>query len=126
MPKRYYTAGYLGHTIEELEAERKERNALVVDIRIRPLSRVPMWRQKAMMRFFGADYLWCEPWGSPTFKQGPPHHLADPEAGWEIVKPLTRDVILLCACRDYETCHRHVLADWLRAEHGIVTEELEW
>ena len=79
-----------------------------------------------MIRYFGDDYVWCEDWGSPNFKFGPPLHLLDANAGWEQVRTVRRHVILLCACRDYNLCHRKVLSEWLREHHEIVTRELEW
>jgi uncharacterized protein (DUF488 family) len=123
---RFFTAGYLGHTVDELEAARLVGDCQIVDVRIRPLSRLPMWRQPAMIRYFGRNYLWCEDWGSPNFKLGAPLRLLDPDAGWELVKQVRRDVILLCACRDYESCHRKVLSEWLAERHDTFTQELEW
>ncbi len=126
MPKNWYATGYLGHHVDELEAMRESLGAVVVDIRFKPLSRLPMWRQSAMVRYFGANYLWCQDWGSPNFKNGPPHTMLDLDAGWELVSRIGLPVILLCACRDKETCHRRPLSEWLIRQHGIVVSELEW
>ncbi|HEY3331614.1 MAG TPA: hypothetical protein VGK19_16405 [Capsulimonadaceae bacterium] len=124
MPKEWYTAGYLGLKVDELESVRSELEAIIVDIRFRPQSRLPMWRQATMIRTFGSHYLWCQDWGSPNFKNGPPHTLLDANTGWLTVSALERPVILLCACREASACHRTTLAAWLRTEHGIVTREL--
>lgn len=126
MPKDWFTTGYLGHKIDELEAVRAELGAVVVDIRMRPNSRVPSWRQPAMVRYFGDNYRWCQAWGSVHFETGPPHTLLNPEAGWTDVSAIRRPVILLCACRDATTCHRAEVARWLVVEHGVAVRELEW
>ncbi len=34
------------------------------------------------------------------------------------------NIVLLCTCKDYEHCHREIVADWLSKELTIEIEEL--
>lgn len=34
------------------------------------------------------------------------------------------DIVLLCTCKDYEHCHRKIVADWLSKELNIEIKEL--
>jgi uncharacterized protein (DUF488 family) len=126
LPPLWFKTGYLGHRVEDLAVIREQLNAVVVDIRFRPQSRLPMWRQAALLRVFGDDYVWCQDWGSPNFKAGPPHTMLDLDGGWETIRLIERPVILLCACRDKETCHRKPLSEWLERRHAAKVTEIDW
>jgi len=50
--------------------------------------------------------------------------IADLERGIAIAKELERDVILICACKSFDNCHRKPLSEALR-EQGHTVEELQ-
>lgn len=118
-----YTAGYYGRDIDEFRATAEGLNAMVVDIRLVPQSRfTPQWRQKNLQALFGENYLHIKQLGNKGFKEKR-IEIADLEAGLEIIAQIKRDMILLCACKHYDNCHRKVIAEALR-KLGHETEEL--
>ena len=40
------------------------------------------------------------------------------------LKQFGDDIILLCTCKDYEHCHRKIVADWFFKELNIEIKEL--
>ena len=82
----------------------------------------------AKLREVGIGYLWLVELGNPQ-KTDPRmavlrEHLADPAGGWpvhrglELLRGLVADrgvrPCLLCACAEYESCHRKLIAEALR------------
>jgi uncharacterized protein (DUF488 family) len=120
---KIYTAGYYGRDINEFKATAKELNTVVVDIRLVPQSRfTPQWRQKNLQTLLGENYLHIKELGNKGFKEKR-IEIADLEAGLGVLTQIKRDMILLCACKDYEKCHRKVIADELKVI-GYEVEEL--
>jgi hypothetical protein len=79
----------------------------------------------------GIAYEWLVELGNPQ-RQDPAMallrtHLADPEGGWPVHRGLEQlaarigqsgtVVAILCACADYRTCHRTLVAQALSARH---------
>ncbi len=82
---------------------------------------------KAGLRAEGIDYLWLVELGNPQ-KHDPAmrvffDHLRDRDGGWPVhrglnilrrlVREEARRVCLLCACKDFRTCHRCFIAESL-------------
>ncbi len=123
MGRMIYTAGYYGRDIEAFIAAARQLQAVVVDIRLVPQSRfTPQWRQANLERLFGDNYRHVKELGNKGFKEKR-IEIADLETGLPIVEGIQSNVILLCACKDYDKCHRKVIAEALR-EKGFETEEL--
>jgi uncharacterized protein (DUF488 family) len=120
-----YTAGYYGRQPEELLALAEERDAIVFDIRIHPASRMPGWSGGRLARFLGERYRHVPELGNRAYKSGGPVEIADLETGLAQVLASPRPVILLCACRDFERCHRRVVAEALK-RRGQSVRELDW
>jgi uncharacterized protein (DUF488 family) len=93
----------------------------LVDIRYSPRSRWrPEWNKKALLEKYGQHYTHLKALGNINYnKSSEPIQLADPAAsivecaqwllqGWSL--------ILLCACKNYEQCHRKVVYELLQAE----------
>ncbi len=118
-----FTTGYLTWTPEALETVVEQLDAMVVDIRLTPQSRNPAWRQNALIKRFDERYIWVKEWGNVRYKIGPPVELLDFDAGLAHVRELSGNLILLCACRQYDACHRKDVAERLKSL-GIETEEL--
>ena len=114
-----YTAGYLaGWTPEALVAKAKKLEALVVDVRLVPMSRRPEWSEVCLKQALGAAYAWIGEWGNVNYRTGGPVLLADFEGGLAKLGRPAENVILLCACRNVNVCHRKVVAEKLAAEWG--------
>jgi hypothetical protein len=109
------TYGYAGTDPATLKALADELDACVVDIRYRLWSRDPRWQPNALSAVFGTGYRPVQALGNVNYKHGGPITLASPAVGLTQIRELLhhRSVILLCACRDVETCHRTVAAAYL-------------
>lgn len=125
--KMIYTTGYTGKKPEDLKSLVKRLGARLIDIRYSPNSRVPQWRQKALLELVGETYYHLPMLGNKAYREGR-IEIWNFESGeswlfWHTKDHPEQPIILLCACKDYETCHRKVVADGLR-ERGYEVEEL--
>ena len=120
---RFYSLGYLGRTLPEILAILEERSAVLVDIRLVPYSRNKAFLKGALEPALGPRYVWVRGLGNLNFRTGGPVALADYEAGRAAILALQSPVVLMCACRDHERCHRSVVAQALTAE-GFEVEEI--
>jgi uncharacterized protein (DUF488 family) len=101
------TFGYQGRRPQELLALADAEGAVVVDVRIKPWSRLPGWSQKALQELLGERYVWVRELGNQDYK-GTGVRLVDEEAGLAKVREMleSRPVILLCFESDETRCHR--------------------
>lgn len=117
--------GYTGNNgLSRLDALMADDNRLIVDIRYSPHSRWhKQWEGRELeQRYFEsfplARYVWLQALGNVNYRNGEPIHIADAQGGIEALKNLLtlaeRDIILLCACSEYETCHRRVVVELLK------------
>src|SRR5688572_14361694 len=121
-----FTCGYSGHTVAQLKKAVEQHNARVLDIRLSPRSRMPEWNGEALSKELGKRYLPFPILGNLNYKTGGPIQIRNGKNGCDIiVKNLlpSHSLILLCGCRDYDSCHRAVVAQMLHALN-IPTEEL--
>lgn len=112
LPFALYTYGYQGGSLEDLR-HYIAAGALILDTRLVPTSPNPLWRRASLERALGERYRWCKALGNVHFRSGGPVQLLDPEAGLMLLAGLIREspVILLCACRAWQSCHRRVVAE---------------
>jgi len=121
-----YTVGYQATTPDALLATVDELGALLVDIRYSPWSPAPQWRKTALAELVGTDrYLWLQDLGNVLYKQGGIKLLA-PEAAAERLRPIlaSQPILLLCACRNVDYCHRLPAAAYLSEALGATIEHL--
>lgn len=121
-----YTAGYAGWTPDALRAAAWEVGAMLFDIRMNPTSTRAEWRKAALRQTFGSGYLHMPALGNRNYHGGP-IALAAPERALSIAQAhLERTpIILLCACREWRSCHRRDAADYLARHLGASVEHLE-
>lgn len=126
-----YTAGYYGRNLEEFKETVWRLGAMVVDIRLVPQSRFfPDWRKANLERVFGKEYRHVPELGNKGFKEKR-IEIADMKSGVEIIDELynkpfvgVQSLVLLCACKSYQTCHRKTVAEELE-KYAYLVEELE-
>ncbi len=123
-----YTVGYAHWSALGLQTRIEAMDAMLFDIRYSPHSRRADFDGDALKARFGSRYHHLMLWGNDRYRVGPPIHLWDFQGGLIIVADFMRrypgrPVVLLCGCADYETCHRAVVAERLRA-CGYTVEEL--
>jgi uncharacterized protein (DUF488 family) len=120
-----YTAGYSGHTPEELAKRAEALGAVVCDIRFKPVSRRPEWNRSRLASLLGTRYVWLQAFGNVNYKSDGPIELLNAPKGLMAIESLPGPVILLCFCKEAEGCHRSEVARLLH-EQGIKTQELVW
>lgn len=112
-----YTLGYSGWTLDQVAAKVEELNAVLVDVRFVPRSRIPAWNSGVLSRRFGDRYIWLKELGNRNYKGTFDQiEIVDFPAGAAKLQNVTatgRNIILLCGCPDVDGCHRKVLAEQL-------------
>jgi uncharacterized protein (DUF488 family) len=116
-----YTLGYSGWKIEDVEAALERLDAVLVDVRMVPRSRwAPLWNGAVLHNRLGDRYVWLREFGNRNYKGTFAEiEIADLPTGEKRLREfLAKDatgkaVVLMCACRDINVCHRKVLAEWL-------------
>ena len=118
-----YTFGYSGRTPHELQTLAEKLNAVVVDIRFSPRSRIPDWSGGRLQNLLGDRYRHLPSLGNRNYKGGP-IEFVDLEAGVVEVGELLRQqpVILLCVCADVQRCHRLPAAEAIATRYEVTVE----
>lgn len=122
------TFGYASKTLD-VEWELKEalcvnKRALIVDTRLSPWCGWSMlWQRDRLAARYGEYYQWQgHLLGNTNHGQpGKPIHLADEAAGIALLcRWLEQEItlLLLCACADYERCHRSVIYEKVKEQLG--------
>ncbi|MCZ7547390.1 MAG: DUF488 domain-containing protein [Anaerolineae bacterium] len=123
-----YTFGTQRRRLAELVALAGDLDALVVDVRLAPRSRVREWNQAVMAAALGDRYLHVGVFGNLNYKTaGAPVRLRDPEAGIAALEPARaagQSVILVCYEEDPAHCHRRDVAGLLHARWGWLVVHL--
>ncbi len=115
-----YTLGYNAWSRDEIAAKLGELGAWLADIRFSPRSQRAGFDQKDLQADF-PTYVWVQELGNRAFKEGGGIRLLDPQRGVARIAELlaTRPVVLLCACRRVEGCHRKVAAELVATAAGL-------
>lgn len=131
MTKHAFLTGYTGkrtRTPAQLLQLAINLDAVVVDSRYAPRSRVPHWGLPALEQLLGDRYLYVSRFGNEGYRSGY-IKIADPALGLTIINDagITR-AIILCACADGATCHRKQVGEYLAANGWVVREvtKEEW
>lgn len=122
-----YTIGYSGWKPEQLACVISSLNAMLVDIRFSPRSRVPQWNGGRLATLVGPEsYLHLKALGNANYKNGGPVELVAVHAGIASVADIlcTRPVVLLCGCKDHATCHRTNAAEAIAEALGCEVQHL--
>jgi len=94
-----------------------DERTMLVDVRYSVSSkRKPDWSGTALKERYGSRYLWLQDLGNVNYYNGGPITLCRPERGISrIVALLCKgyNLILLCTCPEYDSCHRKVIVDTL-------------
>ena len=110
-----FTVGYsAGWTPESLLSFLVKEDAILIDVRFNPSSRMAEWRQGPLSRVMGERYLHLKGLGNENYKGGP-IKLHDPQAAADRVAELLasgKSVALLCVCGSPDRCHRRDAAQF--------------
>jgi uncharacterized protein (DUF488 family) len=145
-PRKLYTIGYEGASVETLVASLKEAGVMrVLDIRYSPYSRRDAFSQDALapaLASYGIAYTPIKALGHPpagreaarvghmaAYREVMASHLGSVEGQdglREAADFATREgVCLLCLERAPRSCHRSIVADALAAMNGFEVEHLQ-
>ena len=122
VPGTLYTLGYATPgSADALEELMTASEVLIIDIRERAQSRWwPVWNKKQLRARWGSRYTHEKQLGNinrrdrslPVVLHGP--HPEQAIGGIAALLVQGYSVVLLCACREYETCHRKVVAEMIQ------------
>lgn len=120
MTNKVYLVGYSGLTPERLRNIATSLGATVIDIRFRAGSRVACWNKSALAASLGR-YRHVPALGNAEYKTGG-MRIADYATGKAAIEAAESPVILMCACKSPDGCHRTVVGEMLRRDGFDVTE----
>lgn len=114
-----YTLGYTGVKVDKLHVWAQAHHATIVDVRISPRSRNPVWNKGRLSEALGATYVHLPELGNVNYKGGP-IQLKAPQVGTQKAQMLLQKgaILLMCVCKDWETCHRNTAAALLSEASG--------
>jgi uncharacterized protein (DUF488 family) len=125
---KLYTMGYLGRTTAALASVLDTMpGALLVDVRLVPFARDQQWPRTALARQFAGRYVHLREFGNRAYKRDNAPVLLDDSLGgvWKLLaatKPLLegdeQTIVLLCAFRHRQGCHRDEVAAVLVRQIG--------
>lgn len=126
---KIYTLGYWGRTVEEVRGIAEDRDGILIDVRLSPLSRLPQWNLYSLAFTLRERYRHISYFGNANFKAGGPFKIVDFETGKAILQDILdqhpeRNPILMCACKDVHRCHRQLVSDLLSRAFGCAVEHL--
>lgn len=111
-----YTLGYKNYSFYEFKDLVIELDVMIVDIRFSPYTSLPFWGKAALSEYFRDKYIHIKELGNINYNNCEEIKIKDISQGSiEIEKIfLVRDnILLLCACKDIEKCHRKLVAEIL-------------
>lgn len=127
---KVYPVGYGMHgALEYVDRLMAQPQMLLIDTRFRPKSWCIDWREEALQKKYGNRYRRAGAYLGNVNFQGGPITLSNPVEG---IRGLCmyldegHDLILLCQCPAYHTCHRKVVVELLlqRVSVEVVQPEL--
>jgi activating signal cointegrator 1 len=122
------TVGYNADwTPDLLAAEMHRLGALLFDIRLNPTSTHAEWRRNALQQRLGVRYTHVGALGNLNYANGGEIRLAAPHMALKLAAAALDlgPIILLCACPNWQTCHRNDAAAFLAEQLGARVEHLE-
>jgi len=113
-----YTVGYAKMKDPKLMKQLAQNsNSMVCDIRLSPRTSFPGWAKESLQKLLGDRYIWIQAFGNENHHTGMEVKLRDPSAGLQMALELLQqfdNLILLCGCKDYHSCHRKTTAEFLQ------------
>lgn len=122
MSQKIYTTGYTGKDINDLKPMIESLDAILIDIRFAPFSRVMHWRKIYLKSLLGKRYRHIANLGNRTYKEEK-ITIQNLKLGVETIISLPFNLVLMCACEKAENCHRRFIVEEL-AKREIETEDL--
>jgi uncharacterized protein (DUF488 family) len=122
---RIYSTGYTGKDINDLKPMLSALDAVLVDVRFSPTSRVLHWRQIYLKILLKHKYLHIPNLGNRTFKEDK-ITIQNLQLGVETLLKLDENAVLFCACDKIQNCHRRYIIEALNKQNIEVEELQTW
>ena len=123
--QKIYMTGYTGKDVNDLKPLLETLDAMLIDIRFSPYSRIFHWRKVYLKSLLGDRYRHIANLGNRTYKEDK-ITIQNLELGIQTILNLPTDIVLMCACEKTENCHRRVIVEKLN-EHKIKTIQInDW
>ncbi|MCA9831535.1 MAG: DUF488 domain-containing protein [Dehalococcoidia bacterium] len=126
MPHPIYAFGYTGRQLDAVVDNIVAADAVLVDIRFTPRSRVPTWNRKALETRLGERYRWAgDTLGNRLYKSDT-IEIVDLAAGLDLIAEISEQhpVALMCVCASPVGCHRETIVTALAGSGRQVSDEL--
>ena len=114
--KNIYTVGYKAWSFYEFKTKVEELGDIpVIDVRYSPYSFNPFWTKKNLKKHF-KSYIHIRNLGNVNYKNGKPIKIYNLDKGCKqlLEKIGDNNCLLLCACEDFDKCHRKVIVETLQ------------
>ena len=122
MTRKIFTTGYTGKSINDLRPMLEASDAILIDIRFAPYSRIMHWQKVYLKALLGNRYRHIPNLGNRTYKENKVT-IQNLQLGLETVLSLNENAVLMCDCDKAEDCHRRLIIVELH-QRNIETEEL--
>ncbi len=123
MTQKIFTTGYTAKNINDLRPMLEALEAILIDIRFAPYSRIMHWQKVYLKALLGNRYRHIPNLGNRTYKEDGKITIQNLQLGLETVLSLNTNAILMCACEKPEDCHRRLIIAELK-QRNIETEEI--
>lgn len=123
--KKIFTTGYTGKAIGDLKPLLETLDAMLIDIRFVPSSRIMHWQKVYLKALLGEKYRHILNLGNRTYKEDK-ITIQNLNLGIETVLNLPFNVVLMCACEKIENCHRRLIVEELHKREVAAEEILNW
>jgi uncharacterized protein (DUF488 family) len=125
-----YTAGYNNWVDDDFFKTLRELNEdyVVIDVRFSPFSKMPWWTKKALSNELGESYIHMGKLGNINYNSvNSLIKIADIETCEKVIQIMNKGFvcILLCACDEYDKCHRKIVAEEIQKRTDCKIRQLE-
>lgn len=119
--KQLFDIGYTEiNNLDVLARAIEKLDAVLIDVRLSPRSRNPMWTKKSLVNKLGDRYIHAPDLGNLNYKGGG-IDIKDIDQGiMQILHNLSKNhVILMCVCSHRSKCHRANIVGKIEKRHGV-------
>lgn len=111
MKNDVFAFGYTGRKLPTLVQNIKDADAVLVDIRYSPRSRVPTWNRRTLEDAFGDRYVWAGDTLGNRLYRTDSIQFADLVTGMALLLSIAekQPVAVMCVCEKESECHRRVI-----------------
>ena len=113
-------------TLSDLKDFCDNKDIIIIDIRYSPYSKMRIfWNKDYLSGVFKDKYIHIKELGNMNYK-GKEIKINDLDTGLSKIKSfISKDVILLCSCKDYNKCHRKIISEEISKKFSVNSQEID-